>query len=155
VRFDWNARKAAANQRRRGVSFDEAESVFLDSLSATGDDPDHSLDEMRFVTFGVSFLGRWLAVAYVTARRATRAERGSMRKTKTVAADELRSEYKRSDFGALVRGKYTDQLRTSSNVIVIAPEVTELFPNAAAVNAALRSLAEIAKRARSRRGRSR
>jgi hypothetical protein len=78
-----------------------------------------------------------------------------MRKTKTVAADELRSEYKRSDFGALVRGKYTDQLRTSSNVIVIAPEVTELFPNAAAVNAALRSLAEIAKRARSRRGRSR
>jgi hypothetical protein len=78
-----------------------------------------------------------------------------MRKAKTVAADELRSEYKRSDFGALVRGKYTEQLRASSNVVVIAPEVAELFPNAAAVNAALRSLAEIAKRAGSRRGRSR
>ena len=78
-----------------------------------------------------------------------------MRKAKTVAADELRPEYKRSDFGALVRGKYVERLRTSSSVVVIAPEVTDLFPNAAAVNAALRSLAEIAKRAGSRRSRSR
>ena len=78
-----------------------------------------------------------------------------MKKAKAVATDELRSEYKRSDFGALVRGKYTEQLRVSSNVVVIAPEVAELFPNEAAVNAALRSLAEIAKRAGSRRRRSR
>jgi hypothetical protein len=78
-----------------------------------------------------------------------------MRKAKTAAADELRSEYRRSDFGALVRGKYTERLRTSSNVVVIAPEVADLFPNAAAVNAALRSLAEIARRAGSRRTRSR
>ena len=78
-----------------------------------------------------------------------------MKKAKAVATDELRSEYKRSDFGALVRGKYTEKLRATSNVVVIAPEVAELFPNAAAVNAALRSLAEIAKRAGSRRGRSR
>ena len=75
-----------------------------------------------------------------------------MRKAKTVAADERRPEYKRSDFGALVRGKYVERLRTSSNVVVIAPEVTDLFPNAAAVNAALRSVAETAKRAGSRRG---
>lgn len=78
-----------------------------------------------------------------------------MRKGKTVAADELRSEYKRSDFGVLVRGKYIERLRTSSNVVVIDPEIANLFPNAAAVNAALRSLAEIAKRARSRRSGSR
>jgi hypothetical protein len=74
-----------------------------------------------------------------------------MRKAKTPAAEELRSEYKRSDFGALVRGKYIERLRTSSNVVIIDPEVADLFPNAAAVNAALRSLAEIAKRAGSRR----
>jgi len=78
-----------------------------------------------------------------------------MRKAKTIAADELRPEYKRSDFGALVRGKYIERLRTSSNGVVIAREVADLFPNAAAVNAALRSLAEIAKRAGSRRSRSR
>jgi uncharacterized protein len=57
--------------------------VFLDSLSATGDDPDQSLDKRRFVTFGISSSGRLLVVAHVqdddviriiTARLATRAE---------------------------------------------------------------------------------
>jgi hypothetical protein len=74
-----------------------------------------------------------------------------MRKAKKSAVDEIRPEYMRSDFGALVRGKYVERLQTRSNVVVLAPEVADLFPNAAAVNAALRSLAEIAKRARSRR----
>ena len=78
-----------------------------------------------------------------------------MKKVKAVAPDELRPEYNRSDFGALVRGKYTDELRTRSNVVIIAPEVTDLFPNEEAVNSALRSLAAIAKRAGSRRGRPR
>ena len=69
-----------------------------------------------------------------------------MKKAKKVAG-ELRPEYQRSDFPALVRGKYVERLRTSSNVVVLEPEVAGLFPNAAAVNAALRSLAEIARRA--------
>ncbi len=82
--FEWNARKAAGNLRKHGVSFDEAASVFFDPLSATGDDPDHSLEERRFVTFGVSSSRRLLVVAHedrddvtriVTAREATRAER--------------------------------------------------------------------------------
>jgi len=84
VRFEWNARKAAANLRKHGVSFDEAASVFFDPLSATGDDPNHSLDERRFVTFGMSSSGRLLVVAHaehddviriITARDATWAER--------------------------------------------------------------------------------
>ena len=74
-----------------------------------------------------------------------------MRKAKKPAVDELRSEYKRSDFGTLVRGKYVERLQTSSNVVVLDPEVADLFPNAAAVNDALRSLAEVARRAGSRR----
>ena len=77
-----------------------------------------------------------------------------MKKAKKTAADELRSEYKRSDFRQLVRGKFVERLETSSNVVVIDPAVADLFPNAAAVNAALRSLADIAKRASSRRTRS-
>jgi hypothetical protein len=84
VRFEWNAQKAAASRRKHGVSFDEAASVFFDPLSATGDDPDHSTDERRFVTFGMSSSGQLLVVAHtvhgetvriITARRATRAER--------------------------------------------------------------------------------
>ena len=84
MRFEWNARKATANLPKHGVSFDEAASVFFDPLSATGDDPDHSQDERRFVTFGMSSSGRLLVVAHaqhddairiITARPATRAER--------------------------------------------------------------------------------
>jgi hypothetical protein len=78
-----------------------------------------------------------------------------MKKAKKVALDEPRSEYKRADFAALVRGKYADQLKASSNVVVVDPDVAELFPNAVAVNAALRSLAEIAQRASQTRRRSR
>src|SRR5271157_5769983 len=80
---------------------------------------------------------------------------GQVTRVKKTAGDILRSEYKRSDFGTLVRGKYVAQLRKSSNVVVVDPDVADLFPNAAAVNAALRSLAEIAKRADSRRSRAR
>jgi hypothetical protein len=76
-----------------------------------------------------------------------------MKKTNKIAADELRPEYRRSDLPNLVRGKYADRLRASSNVVVIDPDVTDLFPNADAVNAALRSLSEIAKRAQSGRQR--
>jgi len=69
-----------------------------------------------------------------------------MRKSKQPAAGELRPEYKRSDFGPLVRGKYAARLRESSNVVVVDPRVTEFFLNPAAVNQALLSLAEIVKR---------
>ena len=84
MRFEWNAVKAAANLRKHSVSFDEAASVFFDPLSATGGDPDHSLDEKRFVTFGMSSSGRLLVVAHaerddairiITARSTTGAER--------------------------------------------------------------------------------
>jgi hypothetical protein len=77
-----------------------------------------------------------------------------MKNVKKLAADGVRSEYRRSDFGTLVRGKYVARLQANSNVVILDPEVAELFPNAAAVNAALRSLAEIAKRAGSLRSRS-
>jgi hypothetical protein len=70
-----------------------------------------------------------------------------MKKVKKLGAGELRSEYQRSDFGVLVRGKYIERLRKNSNVVVLDPEVARMFPNAASVNAALRALGEIAKRA--------
>jgi hypothetical protein len=84
MRVEWDARKARENLRKHGVSFEEASSVFFDPLSATGDDPDHSVDERRLVTFGVSSSGRLLVVAHaergdairvLSSRRVTRAER--------------------------------------------------------------------------------
>jgi adenine/guanine phosphoribosyltransferase-like PRPP-binding protein len=69
-----------------------------------------------------------------------------MKKARKVPADEPRSEYSRSDFGTLVRGKYIERLRERSNVVVLDPEIADLFPNGASVNAALQALADIAKR---------
>lgn len=84
MRFEWDSAKAAENLVTHGVSFEEAATVFRDALSATGPDPDHSIGEERFVTFGVSTSGRLLVVAHtevgdiiriISARLATSGER--------------------------------------------------------------------------------
>lgn len=70
-----------------------------------------------------------------------------MKKGKQADKRELRVEYKRSDFPAgFVRGKYAERLSKSSNVVVLRPEVAQAFPNEQAVNSALLSLIEIAKK---------
>jgi len=67
-----------------------------------------------------------------------------MKKDRAPAKDELRAEYKRADFPkGLVRGKYAKRMRESSNVVVLKPEVAEVFPNEDAVNNALLSLIEL------------
>lgn len=83
--YEWDPRKATRNQRKHGISFEEAATVFLDPLAVTFDDPDHSLDERRFITFGHSNRRRVLVVAHrdvgddririISARKATRRER--------------------------------------------------------------------------------
>lgn len=67
-----------------------------------------------------------------------------MKKASQKAVDELRAEYKRSDFGELVRGKYAARLSAETNVVVLEPEVAKAFPNDEAVNEALRGLLELA-----------
>jgi len=60
-------------------------------------------------------------------------------------SDELRTEYRRSDFKKLERGKYYQRVKASSNVVLLDPEIAAVFPNSAAVNKALYSLIEVAK----------
>ena len=70
-----------------------------------------------------------------------------MKKDKQVDKDELRAEYERSDFPTgLVRGKYAERMRESSNIVVLRPEVAQVFPNEDAVNNALLSLIELAQK---------
>jgi hypothetical protein len=59
--------------------------------------------------------------------------------------DEMRPEYRREDFGSMVRGKYSKRMRESSNVVILDPDVAEAFPNSQAVNETLRRLIELAK----------
>jgi len=63
-----------------------------------------------------------------------------MKKSSRKPADELRPEYKRSDFGVLVRGKYAARVSEASNVVVLESQVARAFPNDHAVNEALLQL---------------
>jgi hypothetical protein len=71
-----------------------------------------------------------------------------MKKGDEMSTDELRPEYKRSDFGDLVRGKYAAKIDEETNVVLLEPEIAEAFPNDKAVNDALRGLLKIAAQAR-------
>jgi uncharacterized DUF497 family protein len=84
MKFQWDPRKAKLNVAKHGVSFEEATTAFRDRLSATATDPDHSEDEKRFVTFGLSCKGRLLQISHtergdliriINARLATKHER--------------------------------------------------------------------------------
>lgn len=67
-----------------------------------------------------------------------------MKRGSRKAVDELRPEYRRSDFGKLVRGKYAARVSAETNIVVLEPELAEAFPNAKAVNEALRGLLDVA-----------
>jgi hypothetical protein len=54
IQFEWDSRKAAANLKKHGVSFDQARTVFFDEHAKLIDDPDHSDEEDRFVLLGLS-----------------------------------------------------------------------------------------------------
>jgi uncharacterized DUF497 family protein len=84
MEFEWDDAKAESNERKHGVAFSEALTVFGDPLSVTGYDPRHADDEDRFLTMGVSVDGRLLVVSHtdrgdtvrvISAREATRRER--------------------------------------------------------------------------------
>jgi uncharacterized DUF497 family protein len=85
LHFEWDERKAAANVKKHGVSFEEAKSAFYDDHAKLIDDPDHSENEDRFVLLGLSSALRLLVVCHcyrgddgviriISARKATTKE---------------------------------------------------------------------------------
>ncbi|WP_446008308.1 BrnT family toxin [Candidatus Electrothrix sp.] len=85
MEFEWDPHKAETNVRKHQVSFPEAATVFRDSLGITVYDPDHSDQEDRFISIGMSKSGRLLMVAHT--------DRGS--RVRIISARELnRSERK-------------------------------------------------------------
>ena len=82
--FEWDPKKAQSNARKHAIPFDEALTVFADPMSILMTDPDHSIEEERFLVLGLSRRRRLLVVAFserhprtrlISARRATRMER--------------------------------------------------------------------------------
>jgi uncharacterized DUF497 family protein len=88
IRFEWNTAKDRENARKHGVSFEEAQTVFLDENAIRYFDPDHSDDEDRFLMLGMSFKLRVIVVCHcyrvsdsviriISARKANRKEQES------------------------------------------------------------------------------
>jgi uncharacterized protein len=86
MEFEWDPDKAESNLAKHGVSFHEAGSAFGDPLALTYFDPDHSDEEDRYITFGMSNQNRLLVVSHtdrdektriISARVATRTEKRS------------------------------------------------------------------------------
>jgi hypothetical protein len=72
MHFEWDPRKARSNFKKHKVSFEEAATALSDPLAATGADPDHSTDEFRYITFGISERGRLLVIAHTEERDSIR-----------------------------------------------------------------------------------
>ena len=72
MRFEWDPKKAAANLKKHGVWFQEAATGFGDPLAITFQDPDHSEDEERQVTFGVLLRKRLIVVSHTQREDRTR-----------------------------------------------------------------------------------
>ena len=82
--FEWHEEKAKRNLKKHGVDFHEAKTVFNDPSAMTVSDPDHSMEEDRYVEIGRSAKGRLLVVVYtergmnirlISSRPATMVER--------------------------------------------------------------------------------
>jgi len=85
ITFTWDSAKNTANKRKHGVSFEEAQTVFLDEYAQFIDDPDHSMEEDRFILLGLSTALHMLVVCHcyrendqviriISARKATSGE---------------------------------------------------------------------------------
>ena len=166
LRFEWDAAKAKRNLRKHQVSFEEATTAFNDELSLTVPDPVHSAGEARCLLLGQTSRHRLIVIAFtepgpdmtasgssqpalpiaasaMTMKKAKRKAAPSRRAVRepTPATDEIHPHY---DFSAGVRGKYAARYREGTNVVLLEPDVAERFPDAAAVNRALRVLANAA-----------
>jgi uncharacterized DUF497 family protein len=84
--FEWDDEKATNNLKKHGVSFEEGATIFNDPKVATISDPDHSEDEERFISIGISVIRRLLTVIHtyrktrirlISARKATKAEKNN------------------------------------------------------------------------------
>jgi hypothetical protein len=84
MKIEWDPVKANANLKKHGVSFEEAATALSDPMAVTGTDPDHSVYEERYITFGLSNRNRLIVVSHteegetirlISARKASKGER--------------------------------------------------------------------------------
>lgn len=158
IRFEWDIKKAVANQRKHRIRFEEAIEVFWDALAVIFDDELHSEDEEREIIIGQTKQGRLLLVAFterngvirlISARQTTFSElqkhesRNTMKEptpTYTVERpDELQDEYD-FDYSKGRPNRFAEQLKDSTVLVSLEPDVAAVFTTSESVNQMLRAL---------------
>jgi hypothetical protein len=154
LEFEWDVAKAASNQKKHQVSFEEAAGVFADPLAAIFDDEAHSEEEQREIIIGHSVLPS-AAEPFGSSALGVR-QKGSveiMKKTrikkKPPAGDDLLPEY-RFDYRKARPNRFAARVKPGSRVVLLDPDVADVFETPESVNAALRALIEIMPRKNSR-----
>ena len=115
IKFEWDPKKASANEKKHGITFDEARTVFFDENAKLIDDPDHSDDEERFVLLGLSSTLKVVLVCHcyreegnviriISARKASAYESKQYRDKRCT----MRKEY---DFSKARKNPYASQLK--------------------------------------------
>jgi uncharacterized protein len=145
--FEWDPEKARSNERKHGVSFQEAATVFRDPYALHAYDGAHSWEEERFIIIGMSAREHLLTVVYVervemtfriiSARERLHAREETMKK-KAADDDPLDREI---DFSNARRNPHFLSVVGPKYVRVLDEDLADLFPDNESVNAALRSLA--------------
>jgi uncharacterized DUF497 family protein len=137
--FEWDPRKDAANYREHGVDFREATTIFGDPFALTFPDVEHSEFEQRFLTIGAAIRSRVLVVVAQEQRLHAREEL-MKKKSKHRNNGDVRPEYDFASMKGGIRGKYYEQYRRGTNVVLLEPDVAKAFPTEDAVNQALRGI---------------
>jgi len=90
IKFEWDSRKNAANEKKHGISFEEARTVFFDENAKLIDDPDHSDDEDRFVLLGLSLSLKVVLVCHCYREQGNVIRIISARKASTLESKQYR-----------------------------------------------------------------
>jgi len=153
LRFEWDPRKAAANQAKHGVSFEEALTVFADPLARLFDDP-HTRARKSARSSSATPGGRdcsWSASPSAGTWCASSApagqpngsdktmQKGTPRKRPPRSRNGMRREY-RFDYTAARPNRFAGRIRAGAVAVLLDPDVAAAFASAEAVNALLRSV---------------
>jgi uncharacterized DUF497 family protein len=150
--FEWDVDKARSNQVKHGVSFDEAATVFEDSLAWIFDDELHSIEEAREIILGRSIKGRLILTCFTERpgnnpnhqllgcqqRKSKKIMKKPLRKAR-VNSEEMLPEYN-FDYTKAKPNRFSGRINKDRVVVLLDPEVSEVFTTPESVNTVLRAL---------------
>jgi len=158
VNFEWDPGKLTQIAGSTGFHSTKPQPCLVILVSVTYPDPDHSTAEQRFITVGMSSVGRVLIVAHAdrneisritSARKTNRsASENNMKKRteKQERRDALHREYDLSKLKRRRSRQVRRALSSRNDLVLLSPDVAEYFPDEQSVNTALRALIRVAKR---------